>query len=40
LITLAVVEIGEVLQQMFPSTDGPAILVDLTLPQKATIADT
>ncbi len=40
LMALAIVGMGHVQQQFFPSSDRPEILVDLTLPQNATIAET
>ncbi|WP_313901541.1 efflux RND transporter permease subunit [Methylobacterium sp. J-076] len=40
LMALAVVGMGHVQQQFFPSSDRPEVLVDLTLPQNATIAET
>lgn len=40
LLGLAVVGMGHVQQQFFPSSDRPEVLVDLTLPQNASIAET
>ncbi|MDP4025276.1 efflux RND transporter permease subunit [Methylobacterium sp. NEAU 140] len=40
LMALALVGMGHVQQQFFPSSDRPELLVDLTLPQNATIAET
>ncbi len=40
LMAAAIVGMGHVQQQFFPSSDRPEILVDLTLPQNATIAET
>ena len=40
LMGLAVVGMGHVQQQFFPSSDRSEVLVDLTLPQNATIAET
>ncbi len=40
LMALAIVGMGHVQQQFFPSSDRPEVLVDLTLPQNATIAET
>lgn len=40
LMALAIVGLGHVQQQFFPSSDRPEVLVDLTLPQNATIAET
>jgi multidrug efflux pump subunit AcrB len=40
LLALSVVGLGFVQQQFFPSSDRPELLVDMTLPQNSTIADT
>ncbi|KMO15030.1 efflux RND transporter permease subunit [Methylobacterium platani] len=40
MLGLAVVGMGHVQQQFFPSSDRPEVLVDLTLPQNASIAET
>jgi len=40
LMALAIAGLGHVQQQFFPSSDRPEVLVDLTLPQNATIAET
>ncbi|AWN46563.1 ACR family transporter [Methylobacterium terrae] len=40
LLGLAIVGMGHVQQQFFPSSDRPEVLVDLTLPQNASIAET
>jgi multidrug efflux pump subunit AcrB len=40
MLALAVVGMGHVQQQFFPSSDRPEVLVDLTLPQNASIAET
>ena len=40
LMALALVGMGHVQQQFFPSSDRTEVLVDLTLPQNATIAET
>src|SRR3712207_6988052 len=40
LMGLAVVGMGHVQQQFFPSSDRSEVLVDLTLPQNATITET
>ncbi len=39
-MALAIVGMGHVQQQFFPSSDRSEVLVDLTLPQNATIAET
>ncbi|GJD64789.1 efflux RND transporter permease subunit [Methylobacterium frigidaeris] len=40
MLGLAIVGMGHVQQQFFPSSDRPEVLVDLTLPQNASIAET
>ncbi|MGX7708909.1 efflux RND transporter permease subunit [Methylobacterium sp. Gmos1] len=40
MLALAVVGMGHVQQQFFPSSDRPEVLVDLTLPQNASISET
>ncbi len=40
LLALAFVGLGHVQQQFFPSSDRPEVLVDLTLPQNASIGET
>lgn len=40
LLGLAVVGMGHVQQQFFPASDRPEVLVDMTLPQNASIAET
>ncbi|TGE01740.1 efflux RND transporter permease subunit [Methylobacterium nonmethylotrophicum] len=40
MLGLAIVGMGRVQQQFFPSSDRPEVLVDLTLPQNASIAET
>jgi multidrug efflux pump subunit AcrB len=40
LLALSVVGLGRVQQQFFPSSDRPELLVDMTLPQNSTIAET
>ncbi|AWN50326.1 efflux RND transporter permease subunit [Methylobacterium sp. 17Sr1-1] len=40
MLALAIVGMGHVQQQFFPSSDRPEVLVDLTLPQNASISET
>ncbi|AWB22223.1 AcrB/AcrD/AcrF family protein [Methylobacterium currus] len=40
MLAAAIVGMGHVQQQFFPSSDRPEVLVDLTLPQNASIAET